>query len=75
MQEADDSEPEDEDEYEQAADNMSWTEKAPTFGVARVKRDVEWIGDPITSNNKRTFYRYVLLFRITESTMICLIKF
>lgn len=63
VQEADDSDPEDEDEYERLADgsNMSWTEKAPTSGVARVKRNVEWIGDPIKSERMKTFYTYVFI--------------
>ena len=60
VQEADDSEPDDEDEYEQAADNMSWTKKAPTSGVARVKRIIEWIGDPIADDTKRKYYRYAI---------------
>ncbi len=61
VQEAEDSDPEDEDDYEQAADNQntSWTEKAPVTATSREKREVEWIGDAIKCDGKRTFYRYL----------------
>ncbi|XP_014281484.1 DNA (cytosine-5)-methyltransferase 1 [Halyomorpha halys] len=58
VQEADDSEPEDEDSYQQAAEEIATNEvKTRQNRAASGKKVVEWVGDITVDDGRRIFYR------------------
>lgn len=61
IQEADDSEPEEDDNQDDNS-SMSWT-CAPRSVKAKSidKRDIEWIGEPIKEEPRKTYYKYVFI--------------
>ncbi|KAL1124037.1 hypothetical protein AAG570_001807 [Ranatra chinensis] len=57
VQEADDSEPEDEDNYQLAAEEKAKFESKPrTTRVSGGKKEVEWVGEKIVDDGRRVFY-------------------
>jgi hypothetical protein len=60
IQEADDSEPEDDEDYCQLSENarseMLFSGSHKGIRV-REKRDVRWIGNPIKDDGKRKYYK------------------
>lgn len=58
VQEAEDSEPDDEDSYQNAAEEINKTEsiidRSPTVGV---KKKVAWIGKSVVDDGRRKYFR------------------
>ena len=64
VQEADDSEPEDEDSYQEAAEKQAQTEgKRRSTKTSGSKMEVSWVGDIIVDDGRRKFYKYIKSIR------------
>ncbi|XP_054016177.1 DNA (cytosine-5)-methyltransferase 1-like isoform X1 [Hylaeus anthracinus] len=61
IQEADDSDPENEDQYETIAMKQSESEDIRMKVFKELRKDIAWIGDPIAVDNQRIFYKSVML--------------
>lgn len=73
VQEADDSEPEDEDSYQQAAEEMATNEvKTRQNRAASGKKVVEWVGDVIVDDGRRIFYRFVNIIFVLAFSLLFL---
>lgn len=66
IQEAEESEPEDEDNYqlmaEEALQKTPWTYAHRSIRVPSDKKVVKWIGDPVKDDGRKMYYRLVQHF-------------
>ncbi|XP_076753766.1 DNA methyltransferase 1a isoform X1 [Xylocopa sonorina] len=62
IQEADDSDPENEEQYEiLTEDKKAEEDKIKKKVFKELKKDIVWIEDPIATDNQRTFYKSVMV--------------
>lgn len=61
MQEADDSDPEDEEVYQALAEHTTSISQKILKGLRNVKKEINWIGEPIANDGRRTFYESALV--------------
>lgn len=63
IQEAEESEPEDEDSYQQMAEEAQqktpWTYLHRSIHVPNEKKVVKWIGDPLVDDGQKVYFRLV----------------
>ncbi|XP_076247833.1 DNA methyltransferase 1a isoform X2 [Calliopsis andreniformis] len=62
IQEAEDSDPENEDQYEALMESKKLEEEEKKKKVFKeLKKDIAWVGNPIATDNQKTFYKSVIV--------------
>ncbi|KAG7199233.1 hypothetical protein KM043_018102 [Ampulex compressa] len=61
VQEADDSDPEDEDLSDAIVGNTKITQKMILKDFKHVEKEITWVGQPIVDDGRRTFYKSVMI--------------
>ncbi|XP_012254092.2 DNA (cytosine-5)-methyltransferase 1-like isoform X2 [Athalia rosae] len=74
LQEADDSDPDDEEEYEALAEQATAFSHKVAKGLRKIKKEIKWLGKEITNDGRRIFYESVLVggeeLRINDCVLI-----
>ncbi|XP_076291228.1 DNA methyltransferase 1a [Lasioglossum baleicum] len=61
IQEADDSDPENEEQFETVLDNKNIEEESNKKAFKELKKDIIWVGNEIAIDNQKTYYKSVIV--------------